>query len=61
MDAKRCDRCGTFYTETDFPVVTLYGYVSSKKQITEVGNNLYSADLCPGCWESFGNWWNKGE
>ena len=58
MDAKKCDRCGEFYTEqATYPVVTITR--GKTRQVNDIGNSLYSMDLCPECWKSFGEWWGK--
>lgn len=56
-DAKRCDRCGKYYSiPISYPVVNLVD--DSTMQIWHIGNNRI-VDLCPDCWESFEKWWGS--
>ena len=58
MDAKRCDRCGNYYSEeVGYPTVNLVGNI--KKQINAIGNVCYDCDLCQNCWNDFEKWWEK--
>lgn len=58
MDAKKCDRCGNYYDDTiSHPVVPCCE--DRMKQINEIGNQYFSADMCQDCWDSFGDWWRE--
>ena len=57
-DAKKCDRCGKYYSNPiSYPVINLVD--ESEMQIWDIGNNRDTVDLCPSCWDSFEKWWNK--
>lgn len=55
-NAKKCDRCGKYYMgNPGYPTVALT--CDMTRTINEIGNSVYSADLCPECWKSFAEWW----
>lgn len=58
MDAKKCDRCGNYYSDDIAkPTVQLTGKIT--KQINYIGNDCYDCDLCDDCWNKFSEWWEK--
>ena len=50
-DAKKCDRCGSFYDITYFED-TLY---ANELTLCKVGKRMYDVELCPECSEEFDN------
>lgn len=65
MDAKRCDRCGTFYQPEDWK----HGDIVVKKKRQESDGIIFpntwfvddSIDLCPGCTAFIKDWITKKE
>lgn len=58
-DAKKCDRCNSFYSEwenlgllEEYPDGIL-GYITVHSCINTTVKNM---DLCPHCWRSFFDW-----
>lgn len=48
--AKECDRCGTLYKDKSL----IANYISEYKNLIN-----YNYDLCPKCYKSFHQWFNK--
>lgn len=65
MDAKKCDRCGTFYQPEDWR----HGDIVVKKKRKEITGVIFGdiyfidddIDLCPGCSAFIKNWLTNKE
>jgi hypothetical protein len=58
MDAKKCDRCGSYYSDSPAkPTVKLTD--GHTKQFNSIGNSYYDCDLCQKCWNDFAKWWEN--
>ena len=55
MDAKRCDRCGQFYTpSSETNGGKFHSAVENRDRlVTVIGNGCYDFDICPECWKKF--------
>ena len=60
MDAKKCDRCGTFYQPEDWKDGDIVLKTKQKEYTSIICNEFYfkeiDMDLCPGCSAFIKDW-----
>ena len=60
MDAKKCDRCGTFYQPEDWKQGDIVVKTKQKEYTSVIFNEFYfkeiGMDLCPGCSAFIKDW-----
>lgn len=65
MDAKRCDRCGTFYQLEAWKQGDIVVKKKKKENAGVIFNDFFfvdvSIDLCPGCSAYIKDWLTKKE
>lgn len=64
MDAKKCDRCGTYYVDSESAVITLrrgaYNFARAMFG-AKLNDQEKDFDLCDECVEEFKKWMNIDE
>lgn len=56
MDAKKCDRCGSYF---DYDPSAKNNFIAFGHKDIVVGRNFPTKDICPNCMESFMEWFER--
>lgn len=59
MFAKKCDRCGEFYTVTDKDATSILTLTLTKKRFPFLEAYTEDVDLCPKCDKDLKKWLNQ--